>query len=365
MYATLGTYDSVLILEAPEEKAIFKFVAMVSAEGEVNTETWRAIPFEDFSKIIQELPELSFVIMNIDVVCLGHCAWDLLFVVDEFPQPDSKLEALESFQQGGGPAATAAVTLSRLGARVAIIGKVGDDIWGQGIVDGLAEEGVATRGLIVEHGKSSPLSLVIMEGTSGKRSIVHNRGTVDPLSPEDLNTELLFSGKILLIDSLHPEAGLAGVKMARDKGIQVVLDTGAFKPDATELLKFVDVVIAPEYFVSDYAPDKSSADVCKDLLASGPEVVVITQGERGGVCFTPKEKFSYPGFEVDVADTTGAGDVFHGAFVFGVLQEWDLKKTVTFASGVAALKCTKLGGRTGIPSLQETLDFLRERSMWS
>ena len=302
--------------------------------------------------------------MNIDVVCLGHCAWDLLFVVRKFPQSDSKVEAIDFFQQGGGPAATAAVTLARLGAQAAFVGKVGDDIWGQHIVDGFVGEGVATWGLIVEHERSSPISFVTVEQATGKRIIVHNRGTVSPLSREDLKTEFLLSGKILLVDSLHPRASLAAARMAREKGIQVVLDTGAFKPHATDVLPFADVVIAPEYFVSEYAPKKSPADVCKDLLTLGPQVVIITQGERGGLCFTEDEEFSYPGFEVNVVDTTGAGDVFHGAFAYGLLHEWDLKKIATFASAVAALKCTKLGGRTGIPSFEETLEFLRERDKW-
>jgi sulfofructose kinase len=301
--------------------------------------------------------------MNIDVVCVGQCAWDFLFVVQEFPQSDSKIEALDSTQQGGGPAATAAVTLARLGAKTAYIGKVGDDIWGQHIVDGLAEEGVVTRCLIVEHERSSPISFVTVEEATGKRTIVHNRGTVSPLSKNDLNTELLLSGKILLVDSLHPGAALAAARIAKEKGVQVVLDTGAFKPHATDLLKVADIVIAPEYFAFEYAPGKSSADVCKDLLRLGPKIIVITQGERGGLCFTEDEEFVYPGFEVEVVDTTGAGDVFHGAFVYGLLHEWDLKKTATFASAAAALKCTQLGGRTGIPSYEETTDFLRKRNV--
>ena len=301
--------------------------------------------------------------MKTDVVCLGHCAWDIIAVVSEFCRSDSKTEALELLQQGGGPAATAAVTLSRLGARAALIGKVGDDGWGHLIVEGLIAEGVATRGLMVEHGCSSPLSFVTVERGTGKRSIVHGRGTVSHLSVADLNAEFLLSGRVLLIDSLHPQAALSAAKMARERGIQVVLDTGAFKPDATDLLSVADVVIAPEYFAAEYAPDKDVAHVGRALLHMGPEVVVITQGERGGHCFTESEEFSYPGFTVEVVDTTGAGDVFHGAFAYGLLQEWALRKTATFASAVAALKCTKLGGRTGIPTLGEALHFLRDRNV--
>ena len=299
--------------------------------------------------------------MKIDVVCVGQCAWDLLTVVDTFPQSDSKIEALHFFEQGGGPAATGAVTLARLGAKVAFIGKVGDDYWGQRIFDGLDEEGVITRGLIVEHEKSSPVSFIMVEKETGKRTIIHSRGTVSPLSEADLDTELLLSGKILLTDSLHPKAALAAEEIARENGIQAVLDTGAFKPKATDLLTMAHVVIAPEYFVAEYGSGKGIAETAQELLRLGPKSVVVTQGENGGFCFTRHEAFAFFGFKVKVVDTTGAGDVFHGAFSYGLLKEWDLKKTATFASAVAALKCTKLGGRTGIPSLEETFDFLRER----
>lgn len=302
--------------------------------------------------------------MDMDVVCLGQCAWDLLTVVHTFPPSDSKIEAARFFEQGGGPAATAAVTLSRLGAKAAYIGKIGDDYWGQQIIAGLIEEGVDTQGLIVEQGRSSPLSLVVVEKDTGRRTIVHSRGTVSPLSGADINKELCLSGKIVLIDSLHPQAASAAAKMAKDKGIWVVLDTGAFKPNVTELLTLVDVVIAPEYFTAEYSTDRGIADVAHELLNFGSQIVVITQGEDGGLCFTQGEEFAFLGFKVEVVDTTGAGDVFHGAFAYGVLQEWDLKKSAAFASAVAALKCTELGGRTGIPSLEEAFEFLRERSMW-
>lgn len=302
--------------------------------------------------------------MDIDVICLGHCAWDLLTVVRVFPRVDSKVEALRFFEQGGGPAATAAVTLSRLGAKVACIGKVGDDRWGQKIVEGLIEERVAPHGLIVEQDASSPLSIIIVEKETGKRTIIHSRGTVHPLSEEDLNIECLSSAKILLIDSLHPCPALSAAKWARERGMLIVLDTGAFKPQAVDLLEVSDVIIAPEYFATQFGPGKAVADVANELLDFGSEIVVFTRGERGGICFTRNEEFPYPGFQVEVVDTTGAGDVFHGAFAFGVLKGWNMKRISTFASAVAALKCARLGGRTGIPSLQGTVDFLRERKLW-
>ena len=164
-----------------------------------------------------------------------------------------------------------------------------------------------------------------------------------------------------MIDSLHPKAASAAAKMAKDKGFRVVLDTGAFKPHATELFTLADVVIAPEYFTVEYSSGKGIADVAHELLNLGPQIVVITQGENGGFCFTQGGEFAFFGFKVEVVDTTGAGDVFHGAFVYGLLKGWEVKRTATFASAVAAIKCTQLGGRTGIPSLHKALAFLRER----
>jgi ribokinase len=302
--------------------------------------------------------------MDTDVVCVGHCAWDLLSVVNTFPENDTKIEALDFIEQGGGPAATAAVTLARLGARAAIVGKIGDDVWGRRIHSGFTAEHVDTHALLVQKSSTSPLSLILVEQETGKRTIVHNRGTVRPLSEDDVNPGLLPASRFLLIDGLHPEGALVAAQLARDHGTCVVLDTGAFKPLAVDLLKVSDVIIAPEYFVAGFRPEASLPDVAGELLDIGAETVVLTQGERGGRCFSRAGDFRYPGFDVTVIDTTGAGDVFHGAFVCGLLKAWDLNKTATFASAVAALKCTKLGGRTGIPTMEEALVFLRVRNLW-
>jgi ribokinase len=299
--------------------------------------------------------------MKWDVVCVGCCAWDCTSVVSEFPRLDAKVESVDFCQQGGGPAATAAVTLSRLGAKASFVGKVGDDHWGQMIAKGLDEEGVGTEGLIVEQGRSSPISSVIVEKGTGRRTIIFNRGTVTPFGDDELDRESVLSGKILLVDSLHPEAAYAAARLAREHGMTVVLDTGGFKPQAAALLHVANVIIAPQYFSEGFDPGTSLGDIVRYLLECGAEMVVMTQGAQGGLCYSSAGEHVYPGFRVEVVDTTGAGDVFHGAFAFGLLKKWSLEKTAAFASATAALKCTRLGGRTGIPSSERVFNFLQEQ----
>jgi ribokinase len=240
---------------------------------------------------------------------------------------------------------------------------IGDDEWGRKILAGFVSEHVNTTGLIVEHDRTSPLSCILVEQKTGKRTIIHHRGSVDPLSEDDIASDLIASADLLLIDSLHPEAALAAARMARAAGIRVVLDTGACKPGAVDLVRQSDVIIAPEYFAPKFTPGKTLAEMARHLFHHGAEIVVVTRGERGGVCFTEQEEFAFPAFQVDVVDTTGAGDVFHGAFAYGLVREWDLRRAATFASAVAALKCARLGGRRGIPTFKEALDFLRQRAV--
>ncbi|MBI3990998.1 MAG: hypothetical protein HY350_02500, partial [Candidatus Omnitrophica bacterium] len=120
-----------------------------------------------------------------------------------------------------------------------------------------------------------------------------------------------------------------------------------------------DYLVASEVFAHDFGGDAPLPDIARKLLKMGPRVVVITRGKEGALCVTADDEFFTPAFSVRAVDTTGAGDVFHGGFIYGLLQEWGLKKVMEFASAVAALKCLKLGGRAGIPTRQEVEEFLK------
>ena len=300
--------------------------------------------------------------MTYDAIGIGYAAVDYLGVVPDYPSLDEKVQMLELSKQGGGPAATAMVTLSRLGAKAAYIGKVGDDDFGRFTVAQLEAEGVDTGGVVVCPGAESRFSFIIVDKTTGKRTIIWK--TLDsPLREDEIDRARVLSGRILHLDGHEPEAGLAAAKWANEAGTPVSLDAGSVRPGIDELIRRVDILISSSRFAADYTGETDPAAAARKMLRGRTRIAGVTMGEDGCFCTDGNVEAHVPAFEMDVVDTTGAGDVFHGAFVYALLQQWDLGRAAQVASAVAAIKCTKLGGRAGIPTLPRAMEFLRARGM--
>ncbi len=298
--------------------------------------------------------------MNFDVVGLGQCCVDYLGVVGQYPDINEKAEVRNLTVQGGGPVATAMVTLARLGARAAFAGKISDDHFGDLIKESLTGEFVNIDNIIVEKGKRSQFAFIAIEKETGKRTIFWSNATVTPLRPDEVNKNLISTTKVLLLDGLMKEASMEAAKYARDAGVAVVVDAGSMREGSLELVKMSDYFIASEDFARQYYTGNDPKAAAMDLLELGAETVIITLGEKGSISVSGKSYLYQPAFKVKAEDTTGCGDVFHGAFIFGILQRWDLNKIMRFASATAALKCRKIGGRTAIPDLREVEEFLEE-----
>lgn len=295
-----------------------------------------------------------------DVVGLGLCTVDHLFVLEHPPTFERGAPVRDYSTQGGGPVATALVALARLGARVGFIGRVGDDEAGRFIIQDFQRYGVDTSRIQVQPGAVSAVSLCLVSAATGDRSFCVRNTNVTPLKPEELDRDYLLSGKFLHLDGFA-EASIAAAAMAKQAGVHTVYDAGYYSPKALDLIRLTDTLIASEYFARSYS-SKPPEEIAVEMLQYGPSIVCITLGNRGCVVATEQEVFHQPAFRVNVVDTTGAGDVFHGAFIFGLLKGYDVRRTAEFASAVAAIKCTKLGGRAGIPTLQQTEEFLRRYS---
>lgn len=295
--------------------------------------------------------------MQLDVAGLGHCAVDYLGVVERYPEVDSKVELSEFSMQGGGPVATAMVTLATLGAQAGFFGKISDDDFGMFIRQGLRDVGVDTSGLVIEPGKVSPYSFIAVERKTAKRTVFWTRGNVAPLKPDEIRFELMQGAKILHVDGNQMEAQIEAAKRARSAGMQVVYDAGSPRERMDEMMGLTDVLIASERFAAEMGSG-ALAESLKRLHAKGPTTVVITIGEEGSVGMENNETYIVPATHVQAVDTTGAGDVYHGAFIYGMLKGWDLRERMRFANTAAALKCRSLGGRAGIPSMEEVHEAL-------
>lgn len=289
------------------------------------------------------------------VLSIGECTLDHFGLVDRFLDPGMKVEMSKFSVQGGGAAATASVLLARWGVETGFIGKVGDDPRGAQIEATLAEEGVDTSGLIHETDAISQFSFISLEGKSGERKMQFTDGTVDPLGADELDVDRIGEAELLVIDGLQPESQLHAIRAAGERGVPVLLDASDMDPSRAELAERSDYLITSERFASRFTGVGQLDAICESLLSVGPETVAVTLGDEGVVAATEGRDrlVREHAFEVDVTDTTGSGDIFAGAFAYGVVQGWSLERATQFANVTAGLSVAGIGARGAIPTFSE------------
>ncbi|MFC1810360.1 carbohydrate kinase family protein [Patescibacteria group bacterium] len=297
-----------------------------------------------------------------DVIGIGGATVDHLNIVEKFPEKDQKVIPIKSSIQGGGQAANAIACLARLGAKTGMIGTVGKGPVGQFAIDSLKEEGVETGCMVVQEGRAPALSSIIIEKDKGSRTIIADRGDLEEFVICDENYELIKNAKIVHSDAHFPEANLELVKFAKDQGVKICIDSEPHTPHSEEFVKYADYLIVSRSFVeAKFGQDYEKA--LNDFIEMGAEIAIVTLGKYGacGLQKGDKQCTSIPEYDVGpVVDTTGAGDVFHGAFLYGILQEWDFKKNMMFANVCAGMKCKFLGGRLGMPKFGDALKNLED-----
>lgn len=300
--------------------------------------------------------------MTIDVAGLGVSTIDLIFVVDELPGRETVQRAHASALQGGGPVATAIVAAARLGARTAMLDRIGGDPFGRMILAEFAAEGVDTGGIAVVEGRTSSKASILVRRGDGARAIAYSPGDCGELAPEEVREYLIRSAKILHLNGRHWDACLHAAALAKKGGVTVSFDGGAhrFRPEHRELLPRADLcIVAREYAAAYTGADEPDA-AAKALLAAGPRVVVITMGSEGSLVRSRDgESFHQPAYRAEpLVDTTGAGDAYHGAFLFALARGCSLREAGRHAAAVGAMNTRALGGRAGLPTFSELEGFL-------
>jgi sugar/nucleoside kinase (ribokinase family) len=268
------------------------------------------------------------------------------------------MKMIQFSKQGGGQVATAMVALSRWSIKTKYIGKVGEDELGQFSLHSIRQEGVDVSSVTIEPNATNQFAMIIVEGPSGERTIIWNRDERLMYREGELPKEEVCSGKLLHLDGHDIHAALQCARWAKEEGIPTIVDLDKVEPLTSELIKEIDFVITSSRFPMLYTGTSDQKKALLELQKHTSGFLCTTLGHQGAVALVNGEFLHVKGFEVNTVDTTGAGDVFHGGFIYGLLQNWEVLKILRFANAVAALKCRELGGRKGIPTLKETQKFL-------
>ena len=293
----------------------------------------------------------------IDAVGIENPCLDLALNLDRLPSPNGGARLDDYTWQGGGKISTGLIAAARLGIKCMQIGTVGDDILGRAVLRDIVRHGIDARYIQVMPGTTSFAVVMCDQETQG-RSIIYKTGSVPPVREDQVCFEALSNTKFFFLAHLSG-INLAAARHARAYGAKVLMDADHPHDGMLENIGLVDYFIASEFVYDEWFPGSTEHEKnCALIRAKGPETVVFTRGEKGCIGMDGGGFFNLPAYDVEVADTLGAGDVFHGAFLAGLARGWTAKRTADFSNAVSAIKCTRAGGRAGIPDFHTAVRFM-------
>lgn len=295
------------------------------------------------------------------IVGIGACVMDTLITVPHYPTEDTKLRAESSKPAGGGPVATGIVAAAKLGESAQYVGVLSDDAAGKFLLADFAKYGVATDNVIVESGYRSFTSVIWLSSQTASRTCVFDRGDLPALTLGEAQKKAIAEAELLMVDGNELDAAVEAASYARENGTKVLYDCGGLYANVSKLLALTDIMIPSEEFAMGHTGCDNAIDAAKKLYEMySPEVVVVTQGKRGGILFDGETATAYPIYPAKVVDSNGSGDVFHGAFAAGVLKGFDYLKCCHFSSAVSAIKCMGVGARESVPTFETVKKYMKE-----
>ena len=295
-----------------------------------------------------------------DIIGIGVVAVDDLLYLDHFPQPNEKINVKMAQRQGGGLTGTALVAAARQGAKSAYCGRLGNDALSLYSLQELEREGVDTSPSQFCVGNKPSHSIILVDMSCGSRTIISN---LEGFSEPDcmvITEDLIVSSRVLFIDYLSHQAGLQAASLARAHGIPVVADLElASLPEVDSFLSVVDHLIIGIDLAGAITQEQNVEEMVRKIANPQRAACVVTAGANG--CWYSEyggEVYHFPAYKVNVVDTTGCGDVFHGVYAAALARGEPVSQAVQVASASAAIKATRPGGREGIPDLASVEAFL-------
>jgi sulfofructose kinase len=289
-----------------------------------------------------------------DIVGVGLNATDTVITVPHFPSYGGKVPFHREFTSVGGQVASAIVTCARLGLRSKYIGTVGDDLRGQLQLESLQSSGVDIAHVQQRKNCPNQSAFIVIDESTGERTVFWSRPECLKLTPEEIAPGQITCARLLHIDGHDTAAVEHAARIARAHGIPVTVDVDTLYAGFEKVLPCVDYLIASSEFPARWTGSEDPFDALRAIQARfGMKMAAMTLGAHGALAYIDG-RFEYsPAFVVNCVDTTGAGDVFHGAFCYSVLQQMPIAEALGFANAMAALNCTAAGARGGIATLEE------------
>ena len=297
------------------------------------------------------------------ILCIGHSSWDMTVPVDDYPIENTKYRFSEKYSAGGGPASNAAYLLGKWGIETVIATTIGSDDFGTKIKKEFQDIKVNTEYIETNYEKETSFSFILINKKNGSRT-VFNVATEHP-ALKKLNYD--FTPDIIFTDG-H-DSGATQNAISKYQNAISVIDAGRITPELLELCKYIKYIVCSKGFAEtvtgmkfDFNNPQSLVNIYTKLQNKYPNSnLTITLEEHGCLYTSGNEIKIMPGLKLTPVDTTGAGDIFHGAFTYGLANGFDMDKIVTFANIAAGLSVTKMGSRLSIPSLSEVMDYYNAR----
>src|SRR5271154_1075212 len=300
--------------------------------------------------------------LKVDLVGVGLNATDTVIPLSTYPARGSKTEYSTVSTLPGGQVATTVVACQHWGLRTRYVGKLGDDLAAtlhrEAFSHAGPETGVDTR-IITVPGAPSAQSLILVDA-QGERTVLIRRDERLALHPADLQREWITNARALHVDGYDTEAAILAASWAREAGVPVIADLDEIYPNVENLLANADYLIVSRDFPSRLMSEPDLEQALRKMHRRySSRLAAATLGQDGVLAFDGKQLLHTPAYCVPVVDTTGAGDIFHAGFIYGLLQDWPLDRQLDFACAAAALNCMAVGARGGIQAIETIEEFMK------
>jgi len=295
-----------------------------------------------------------------DVVGVGLNATDTLIVLPHFPAYAGKIAFEQELLSPGGQVASALATCAKLGLRVKYIGSVGDDERGRIQLESLRACGIDLDDVQVRQNCPNQTAYILIDRTTGERTVLWQRNDCLRLDPATLTPDKIINARLLHIDGHDTPAVARAAEIAHDHQIPVTVDVDTIYHGFDRVLPHVDYLVASSEFPVQWTNERDPLRALETIQEEYHiPVAAMTLGAHGALARIHGRFIYSPAFVVNCADTTGAGDVFHGAFCYAVLQNMPMRETLEFSNAMAALNCTALGARGGISTVEEARALMK------